>query len=409
MANVELYDHQIDAIKRAHNGCILCGGTGSGKSRTGLAYYILKVCNGKLKINGKGDWEEPKTPRDLYIITVAKKRDSLEWEEELLPFLLHPGIGNPGDIKVTIDSWNNIKKYANVFGAFFIFDEQRVCGKGAWVKAFLKIARKNQFVMLSATPGDNWMDYVPIFIANGFYKNRTDFNMQHVVFAPYAKFPKVDHYVNTGLLVKHRRDLLITMEFQREAVQSHHNIVVPYDKKLYLVVSQRRWDPFDDEPIAEVGKYCYLLRRVVNSAPERLDEVIRIVNEKKRVIIFYNYDYEVELLKEKFREEMPELKVSTWNGHKHETLPEGESWVYLTQYTAAAEGWNCITSDTIIFYSQNYSYRQMIQAAGRIDRMNTPYKKLYYYHLKSTAPIDIAIGRALSQKKNFNEKAFMGG
>ena len=73
-------------------------------------------------------------PKDLYIITTAKKRDTLEWEGELSPFLLstNPDV-NLYQNKVVIDSWNNISKYKDITDAFFIFDEQRVVGSGTWV------------------------------------------------------------------------------------------------------------------------------------------------------------------------------------------------------------------------------------------------------------------------------------
>ena len=409
MSCIDLFDYQIKAVEDAKNGCIICGGTGSGKSRTGLAYFYIKVCNGQMKINGKGKWKAPITPRDLYIITTPAKRDKLEWEEELLPFLLSPHTPdtNPGKIKVTIDSWNNIKKYDKVFGAFFLFDEQRVCGKGAWVKAFLKIARKNQFILLTATPGDVWSDYIPIFIANGFYRNRSDFNSQHVIFSPFTKYPKIDHYVNQGLLVRHRRDILIRMDAKRETTQNHFTCLVHYDKPLYLRVYRDRWDPYENMPIREPGKLGYLMRRVVNEDPSRAEKLLELVMRHKKTIIFYNYDYEVELLREVLGS-VNGLIVKEYNGHNHDKLPSSERWSYLCQYASASEGWNCTTTDTIIFYSQNYSYRQTIQAAGRIDRANTNFKDLYYYHLKSNAPIDVAIERALSQKQNFNEKAFLG-
>lgn len=403
---MELYPHQIKAIEKMKNGSILCGDVGTGKSITSIAYFYEKVCGGKVGFND-GIWGAPTTPRDLYIITTAKKRDSCDWQFECVPFGLceDPKISRSG-IKVTIDSWNNIKKYTKIYGAFFIFDEQRVCGFGAWTKAFLNIARKNQWILLSATPGDTWSDYIPVFIANGFYRNKTDFNSQHCIFSPYTNYPKIDKYVNTKILIKHRNEILVRMKFIKEAKQHHYYIQCDYNRELYRVVYKDRWNPYDNEPIDETGKLCYLMRKVVNSDISRIDAVMDIIDRKSKVIIFYNFVYEVEMLEEALSAR--KIIFSEWNGKKHEQIPDGDRWAYLVQYTAGAEGWNCITTDTIIFFSQNYSYRVMVQSSGRIDRMNTPYSELYYYHLKSNSPIDSAIAMALRNKKNFNERTFAG-
>lgn len=397
VTGIDLYDHQLKAIENLRNGSILCGAVGTGKSRTALAYYYMKVCEGQIPVNSEGSWGEMTSPQDLYIITTAKKRDTNEWEDECLPFKITPK---------AVDSWNNIKKYQRVYGAFFIFDEQRVVGKGSWVKSFIKIARKNKWILLSATPGDTWSDYIPVFIANGFYRTRTEFNEEHCVFNPYAKYPKVDRYVNTGLLVKHRNQILVNMRFDKSTIPHHITRHVEYDKKLYLQVFRDRWDPYDKCPIQETGKLGYLMRKVVNSDRSRVEAVLELIKNHPRVIIFYNYDYELDLLR--IIASTTGVESKEWNGQKHEPVPEGFRWLYFVQYNAGAEGWNCITTDTIIFYSQSYSYRMSIQAAGRIDRMNTKYKDLYFYHLKSMSPIDMAISRALNQKRNFNEKAFLG-
>lgn len=402
---VELYDHQLEAIEHMKNGCILVGGVGTGKSRTALAYYFLKECGGQLKINGKGAFKEMTSPRDLYIITTAKKRDSLEWMDECGQFYLSSDTeGNVGGVKLTIDSWNNIKKYKNVYGAFFIFDEQRVVGSGAWVKAFWNICRKNRWILLSATPGDTWSDYIPVFVANGFYRNKSDFLSKHAVWNRFTKYPKIDRYVDQGILVKYRNDILVPMHYDRHTVQHHLVVGVEYDKRLYQRVWRDRWDPYDDCPIAETGKLFYLLRKVVNSDESRIKQVSNVLREKRKAIIFYNFSYELEAL----RKVCNDLGCVTgeWNGECHTDVPEGDQWAYLVQYSAGSEGWNCITTDTIIYYSQSYSYRMTVQAAGRIDRLNTPYKDLYYYHLRSTAGIDLAIAKALAQKKNFNERSF---
>lgn len=389
---------QIDAVEKLNNGSILCGGVGSGKSRTSLAYYYTQY-GGKLD----GDIKMVK-PADLYIITTARKRDTREWEEEMAMFRLSTE-KSMYDHKVVVDSWNNIKKYQDVTNSFFIFDEQRVVGSGTWVKSFLKIARCNKWILLSATPGDTWMDYIPVFLANGFYKNRSEFIKEHVIYKRFAKFPQVDRFVNTRRLTRLRDKLLVDIEFVRDVVQHHEDVYCEYDSITYKNVMKTRWNLYTDEPIVNAAELCYTLRKIVNSDPDRVFEAIGIQKKRKKVICFYNFDYELDILKIAFSY----TEVAEWNGHKHQPIPEGDDWVYLVQYNAGAEGWNCIRTDTIIFFSQNYSYKVMVQAAGRIDRMNTPYYDLYYYHLKSHAAIDLAIARALKDKKKFNESKYVGG
>ena len=379
--SVPLYDYQQDAVDRLRNGSILCGGVGSGKSRTSLAYYY-KVARTK----------------DLYIITTARKRDTKEWEDEVKPFDLKR--------KVTIDSWNNIGKYKDTVGAFFIFDEQRVVGYGAWVKSFLKITRVNEWILLSATPGDTWQDYIPVFIANGFYRNKTEFAREHIIYSRFSKYPKIDRYVNEGKLLRLRRQILVTMDFKRKTVSHHEDVYVSYDIPLYKDVTRSRWDPYKNEPIPDASGLCYVWRKIVNTSEARQVALLEIFEKHPKLIVFYNFNYELDILKEMFGA-YAGVQVAEWNGHKHESIPIGPSWVYLVQYTAGAEGWNCITTDTIVFYSQNYSYKIRQQAAGRIDRLNTPYTDLYYYHLKSRSGIDLAISKALKEKKKFNESKYV--
>lgn len=403
MSGISLYDYQLDAVKRMKNGCILCGGVGSGKSRTALAYYYQEQ-GGRL---GSKAYVDMQNPRDLYIITTARKRDTKEWEGELVPFLLstNPDVAYYKN-KVVVDSWNNIGKYKDVYGAFFIFDEQRVVGSGAWVKAFLNIARKNKWILLSATPGDTWSDYIPVFVANGFYKNKTEFTREHVVYSRFTKYPKIDHFINTGKLIRHRNDILVTMDFNRPTVSHHEDVFCRYDIAKYKDASKLRWDPFKNEPIVNAAGLCYVWRKIVNTDESRQVALLELFEKHPRMIVFYNFNYELDILREVFGN--LECKVGEWNGQLHQPVPTGNSWIYLVQYTAGAEGWNCITTDTIVFYSQNYSYKVMQQAAGRIDRLNTKYIDLYYYHLKSRSGIDLAISRALSQKRNFNEGKYAG-
>lgn len=395
-----LYKYQRDAVDKLRTGSILCGGVGTGKSRTSLAYFTEKVCGGYSTYDD--NHAVLRNPRDLYVITTAKKRDTLDWEREASLFLISSSSNSVCPLKV--DSWNNIGKYVDVHDAFFIFDEQRVVGKGNWSKSFLKIASRNDWIFLTATPGDTWMDYSTIFIANGFYKNRTEFYRQHVVFNRYAKFPKIDRYVNTRKLEFLRRKIIVPMEFSKEACRHHQWVKVGYDEKSYSIVRDRRWNPFDDEPIQNSSAYCQLCRKIANSDERRIEGLKNIVRNHGKVILFYSFDYELELI----REALNEIGVvySEWNGHKHQEIPDSDRWVYVLQYSAGAEGWECTETNIMIFYSLHYSYKILEQACGRIDRLNTRFKDLYYYHLISDAPIDLEIRKCIEKKVIFNERAF---
>ena len=404
---IDLYQYQQQAIDSLRPGSILCGGVGSGKSRTAIAYYFLRICKARAKINGIGDFGNMKHPKDLYIITTAKKRDSLEWERECAPFMISKERdASLNGVKLVVDSWNNISKYKKVENAFFIFDEQRLIGSGTWVKSFLKIVKNNGWILLSATPGDTWLDYIPIFIANGFYKNRTEFLRDHVIFSRFTKYPKVERYIQQGKLTKLKNLLLVSMSYARQTI--HHNVTVAtsYDKNKFAKAMKDRWDVYKNKPIKNAAELCYILRKIVNEDPSRLEKIKECLLEHSKIIIFYNFDYELEILR-KFCKKY-KISFGEWNGHKHEVIPVSDKWLYLVQYTAGAEGWNCIETNAIIFYSQNYSYKIVVQASGRIDRLNTPYKDLYYYHLRTDSPIDVAISQALKTKKLFNANNFIG-
>ena len=386
-----LYPHQQDAVEKLHNGSILWGGVGTGKSITAAAYYI-----------------EKEAPKDVYVITTAKKRDSLDWDKEFAKFGVGKYKGGTVAGLLHVDSWNNIGKYRDVVDAFFIFDEQRLVGSGDWVDKFLKIARNNRWILLSATPGDTWLDYIPVFIANGFYRHRTEFKRDHVVYKPYSKFPKVDRYIGVGRLVRLRNQILVEMPYKRHTVRHMENVPVEYDKEVYEKVVKKRWNVFKEQPLRDAAEQFLVMRKVVNSNPTRLTAIHTLMQRHPRLIVFYNFDYELEMIKNYLYQHASGTTVAEYNGHKHEAVPTSDEWVYLVQYAAGAEGWNCTSTDAMIFYSLPYSYKLWHQAHGRIDRLNTPYLELYYYLLVSLSSIDQAIVKALGLKRNFNESSFMG-
>lgn len=381
----QLMPHQRKAIDKLGNRKILYGGVGTGKSITVLAYYL-----------------EKEAPKNIYVITTAKKRDSLEWEGDAAKL----GISTkreftPNTLGVLcVDSWNNIDKYIGIEDAFFIFDEQRLVGSGAWVKAFQKIAKNNNWVLLSATPGDTWMDYVPIFVANGFYRNASEFKREHVVYAPFSKFPKIVRYTGVRELEKFRNLVLVEMPYAKHTERNLEDVMVSYDHEAFKKVTKDRWHIYEGRPIQDVAELFQVMRKVVNSDPSRLDTIRQLLKQHPKLIVYYNFNYELDIL----RTLAGEVAIAEWNGHRKQAIPDTDSWVYLVQYVSGAEGWNCTETDAMVFYSLTYSYKNFEQAQGRIDRLNTPNVQLFYYIFLSNSVIDSAVRKSLSQKQLFNER-----
>lgn len=433
---MDLYKHQKEAVDKLSSGKILYGGVGTGKSIVAAAYYI-----------------KSQAPKDVYVITTAKKRDDLDWEKEFVRYGVYKSIDATVAGILTVDSWNNITKYKDIKNAFFVFDEQKLVGSGVWVDIFLEIAKHNEWILLSATPGDTWLDYIPVFLANGFYNNRTEFKREHVIYKTYSKFPKVDRYAGVKKLERLRDQLLVEMPYLKHTERIHKDILVEFDRELFDKVVKKRWHVYEERPLRDVAELFLVMRKVVNSDSSRLSAVRSLLKSHPRLIVFYNFNYELEELRSlseenlvaewKIQENQEKLNrpserektggssgqitvtaeelgvtstirptqesfaLAEWNGHKHEPIPETDRWVYLVQYNAGAEGWNCIKTDAMVFYSQTYSYKILEQSCGRIDRLNTPFEKLYYYTLKSKSTIDKAISRALEAKKDFNERRFV--
>jgi hypothetical protein len=387
----KLRPHQQDALRQLHNGSILWGAVGSGKTRVALAYYVKEQCE-----------RSHTDAQDLIVITTAKKRDSCDWENEAAKWVIGKTDDATAHGKLVVDSWNNLGKYVDMSGALFVFDEQRLVGSGAWVKAFLKIAKTNNWIMLSATPGDTWMDYIPVFVANGFFKNRTEFKREHVVYNAYSKWPKIERYLGVQKLVRLRSQILVKMPFDAHTIRHQHLVETQFDEKLMYDAQVRRWHPFMDHPIKDITELFYVMREIVNSDPSRLRALADAQQKHKRIIVFYNFDYELELI----RRMEGVAPFAEYNGHKHQEIPATDEWVYAVQYYAGAEAWECLETDTIVFWSLTYSYKLWEQAHGRIDRMESPYLHLHYYVLKSKSSIDSAIWKALNAKRDFQTSDF---
>lgn len=392
MGKVEdlLMPHQLEVIEKLDNGKILHGSVGDGKTFAIMGYYVAK--------------ELPKWPRDIYVITTAKKRDLLDWEKAAAQFAIGTIPEETIGGVLSVDSWNNLKNYTEIQDAFFIFDEQRLIGSGEWVKAFIKIAKNNRWVMLSATPGDTWMDYVPVFVANGYYKNRTEFKRKHVIYdSYYVKYPKIKGYINEFKLELLRNEVLVEMPFIKHTIRHMNYTDVGYDKRDYNRIKLERWNIFDQLPVKDAAEKWRLMRRVVNQDPSRLAKLREIITWHPRLIVWYNFNYELNILLDL----AGEIPTSQYNGHVHDPVPEGDNWVYLVQYVAGAEAWDCTATDAMVLYSLPDSYKNFSQCLGRIDRLNTPYTDLFYYLLVSDSIVDVARKASLESKKNFNEKRFI--
>ncbi len=396
LGQITLRLEQASAMDKLERGNILLGDVGSGKTFTSI-FWAHKERDRFYRETGERLM--------IYIITTAIKRDLIEPGKEKPDWQTSLEVCGITEDEYVVDSWNNIKKYKDVMGAIFIFDEQRVVGYKTWGRTFINIARHNDWILLSATPGDNWMDYMTVFIANNFYRNKTEFTSRHVIYDARVQFPRVKQYIGTALLERRRQQVIVRMEDARTTTRHKNFITCGWDTARYKMYMTGRWNDETQMPIQNASELTQLLRKVVATDPSRISAATEWIKGHPKAIIFYNYNYELDIL----REICLKLgrKIAEWNGQKHDEIPITGSWCYLVQYTAGAEGWNCVETDSMLFYSANYSYRKMEQAEGRIDRMNTPFTDLYYTVLTSEAKIDKAVLKALKEKKTFNESAFV--
>lgn len=371
---------QRDAVDRMHDGCVLLGRTGSGKTMTALGYW--------LKVHAQ---------QDLYVVTTPAKRDAMEWEGDSAKL----GQYLPPERVV---SWNKIKDFEYLESAFVVFDEQRVSGSGKWVKSFLKIAKRNDWILLSATPGDVWIDWLPLFIANGFYRTRTQFTDRHVIWDPHTRYPRIKRYIEEDRLERCQEAICVYLASPNPISRMVHDELVSYDSRKYAEVTRKRWNPFEVRPMMDAGELCRVQRRIVLENVCREEALERLLKGHPRALVFYSYNYELEAIKAVC--ERLGRSYGQRNGHRHDPVPVSkEPWVYIVQYQSA-DAWNCISTNIAILYSLPYSWRQQEQAMGRIDRMNTPFDELHYYRLMTDSTIDNAILACLDRKETFNERVY---
>ena len=378
---IKLLKYQEEAIQKLHSGSVLYGATGSGKSLTGLAYYMR--CWSHL---------------DLYIITTSKKRNAGEWEEEIAKLGCPP--------PKAIDSWNRLKNYRMVSDAFFLFDEHKVGGHGKWAQSMITIAKKNKWILLTATPGDVWDDYASIFIANEFVKNKTTWNEDFCIFDRISKYPKIIGYQREDVLKNMRDAVLVPMEYQSEKVPIPY--VIPYkvdhEEEAYVLARRKSLRHPEMRAFRNTSAMFAYMRMNLPDKESKIQALADVLKKEPKAIIFYNFTpekYEIENAARQVN-----IPFFQYNGQIKDNVPDGDTWVYAVQYTAGAEAWNCITCRTVIFYSMNYSYKVMTQAKGRIDRCNSPFDELhYYYFISPDFEIDQEILNALTRKEKFNEEA----
>ena len=205
--------------------------------------------------------------------------------------------------------------------------------------------------------------------------------------------------------MRNRRQILVPMVYKKVTERKRQLIYSEYNTDNYHKIMKERWNIFEDKPIENASELLQIIRKTVATDPDRKLNAKIMMDAHDRLIIFYNYNYERDVLIE-IAEELGK-EYFEWNGHAHEDIPDQEQWLYFVQYTAGAEGWNCISTNVIMFYSVNYSFRYMEQAEGRIDRINTPYNVLEYYYLTSHSQIEKDILSTVNRKKNFNASAWV--
>lgn len=415
MSFKQLYPYQEKYLEGLPSRYMFSASLGVGKSPMALVHYIRKAY-----------------PQPLLILAPASKVRSSDWSRELEEVFAAHNLALPEYQVLSYDKFaynpsnDAFRKgkrpkwheFAPDYGGkewAVIADEVQYCKAPSSnrSKALYHVAKNASFFIgLSGTPMPNgWIDFANYSKIFGFTKGITEFKKKYCDIQTYKGFPEIVGYWRIPELEKQWRSIAkpLSRENATELPErTFYNIKLKAPRIYfeYLVDRKNEQGVLLDNP----SKLAHALRQsLAKNKIDRLDEILSSTSDN--VVVFYNYELELQLIKEMLAKKHKDKMMFEQNGHKHE-IPPKEAWervhnsVTLAHYKSGATGVEMQYANITIYYSPTYSYAEYEQSKGRTHR-NGQTKKCIYYRFYSVGTIEKNIWECIAQKKDFSEKLWI--
>lgn len=397
-----LYKLQEKILNKSKENYLFHLGTGTGKTIIALHHYI-----------------KYSYPLDLIIIAPAVKVKEGGWDREIKFVFNELGLEMP---KYEVVSYSKLKKYVAKKG-HYIFDECHYIKNSTSLRGKIskELVKKYAtcFSLLSATPASKWEEWCNYFILWGICKNKTEFYKRYVVMGRQRygsiEFNTVVGYQNTELLkehIKRRTSKKYTVNDMVEMPDLIEQYIEFKCSSEYKKIKNDRIMESNGSIIKldTISKLYSTLRQQANIT-DKLEYLEYIINsnEEDNVLIFYNFNYEKDMIINYLKSK--KIKVDYIINGVTKNYPIKENFelinntVTLVQIQAGGTGIELTYINKVVYFSPTYSYQDYIQSIGRAYR-NGQENKVLVYKFKVLNSIETDIWECLERKEDFNERLY---
>ncbi|MBL0992197.1 MAG: DEAD/DEAH box helicase [Escherichia coli] len=418
---MKLFDYQKEAIENFESKPLNLSDVGTGKSYMSIGSYVKSECSKLLIICLAPKVNDFVEDSEIFNLNVTALNKGTKKNKELLSESNLVAISFESSWRLT-----ELNKWVDK-DTFIIIDESHKVSvsKSKVTKFVMGLSKRAKYNYLcTATPVsngklENW--YPQLFISNVFRKPKKEFEQLFVIKQMRQmgsmRFMQITGYRNEHLLEQMIDEA--SVKYKRDKGYLPEDYVYKTKKPaMYNKLKKSRLYKDDNDLRVELDNSSKLfnsLRQVshgflngiskqVSKEPfERLDAILETHNNE-RVVIFYNYKWEAEMLKQL----LDKLKrpYGEYNGSVKDLKPfkNNDNGVVLAQYKSASTGINdFVISNVMVFNSMPLSSTEYLQAKGRTDRHGQD-KTPLYYHIVPDTPIEKKIFSVVTNGKDFTNE-----
>lgn len=421
IGNITLFDYQKEAIENYKEKSFNLSDTGVGKTVMALGSFIESKCKKLLVICLAPKVVDFAEDGVLMNVDITPLNRGSKKNKELL--------AESDKVAISFESVWRIPEFLKWVDedTFIIIDEShKVANTSSKVtKYVMKLSKKAKYTYLcTATPISNgkYEQYYPQLKMLGVYNGtkKEYYNMfvdERMTRMGGSQFMQITGYRNIDLLENMVNQC--SVNYKRDKPYLPEDYVYKTKKPaMFNKLKKNRMYKTDNGEVIELDNSSKLfnalrcvshgfllgINKQVSKEPfERLQAILETHNNE-RVVIFYNYNIELEMLKQL----LSKLKrpTSEYNGARKDLKEfKGKyNGVVLAHYKSASTGINdFVISNVMVFNSLPLSSIELTQSKGRIDRQGQGKKPMYYFIIPDT-PVEKKIFEQITNGKDFTNE-----